>query len=358
MKSLKELQLFDDDVPLKEDKTLMGRDYLLNPDVSPYIVYSLLKEYFGEPNCYDVDEEKQQWEWTFKYKEFYISIYDWRLLSTSIAIHSLNENKSRGEKLAEVIHSLLKKEGLQKKNKIKTLIKNSKHKVLENPFITYYSTAKNLLDVASFIDKIVTTNVSQIFKEEQGKIVNSTGLNFELWHKQNDLYRSSFLMFLSSFEGFLNIMYELYLKPELRVGRIYERIAREQIDIKLRIAPIYCDGLKAKIINNEDERFKAFLRLVNLRNDYVHANLIKSLERYVVEEDDYTFIVENEEFTDIPSNINKIELKHVELVKTIIDNVIELVFESMKPNTKREFKKLIYSQEIEMIEEDGSFLPA
>jgi hypothetical protein len=165
-------------------------------------------------------------------------------------------------------------------------------------------------------------------------------------------------MFLSSFEGFLNIMYELYLKAELRIDRIYERISREQIDIRLRIAPTYCDGFKAKIINYEDERFKAYLKLVNLRNDYVHANLIKSLERYIIVEDDYTFIIENEETNEVPSNINELELKHVELAKNIIDQIIELVFESMETKTKREFKKLIYNQEIEMLEEDGTLMPA
>lgn len=358
MKNLKELQLLNGGIPLKDDKTLMERDYLLKPDLNPYIIYSVLKENFGESNCYDIDDDKQQWSWLFKYKEFFVQIYDWKLLSTSIAVYSSSGNKLESEKLAGKIGALLTKEGLQKKGKVKTIIKNTKHKVIQNPFVTYYSTAENLLEVAQFVEHIATSNIANISNEKSNDSTNQFGLSFDLWYKQNDLYRSAFLMFLSSFEGFLNIMYELYIKAELRVDRIYERISREQIDIRLRIAPTYCDGFKAKIINNEDERFKAYLRLVNLRNDYVHANLIKSLERYIIEEDDYTFIIENEDTNEIPTNIDELELKHVQLAKGIIDQTIELVFESMEPKTRREFKKIIYDQEIEMLEEDGSLMPA
>lgn len=164
-------------------------------------------------------------------------------------------------------------------------------------------------------------------------------------------------MLLSSFEGFLNILYELYLHPELREDRIFARIGREQIDIKLRMAPIYCDGFKVETINHEDSRFKNYLRLINLRNDYVHANLIKRLERYVHKEDDFTFIIENEDNSDIPTNFNELQLEHVELAKKYIDEVIELVLESMKTKTKREFKDIIFEAEIEVEDEDGILIP-
>jgi len=99
------------------------------------------------------------------------------------------------------------------------------------------------------------------------------------------------------------------------------------------------------------------LRLVNLRNDYVHANLIKSLERYIVSEDKYTFIIENEENSDIPTNITQLEFKHVELAQKTIDDVVELVFEAMEPKTKREFKRIIYDSQIEVEDEDGILIP-
>lgn len=124
------------------------------------------------------------------------------------------------------------------------------------------------------------------------------------------------------------------------------------------MAPIYCDGFKVKTINNTDERFSRYLKLVNLRNDYVHANLIKSLERYVIIEDGYTFILENHENSEIPTNINQLELEHVELAKKTIDDIVELVFESMDPKTRKEFKNIIFNEEIEVEEDDGILIPS
>jgi len=346
LKNLKELNLLSGDIPKKIGEDFLSRDYICTADANPYIVYTTLKEYFGESHSNNIDEDKQQWQWTFSYKDFFIEIYDWKLSSTFIAIYSIHSNQESSKILAEKLNEFFVKEGKKSIGKIKTKIKNSKHRVLENPFFTYYSTAENLMIIASFINNIKANNPSTVPLRK--KI-----MGFELWQKQSDIYRSAFLMYLSSFEGFINILYELYLKQELRDDRINEKISREQLDIKLRMLPIYCDGFKVKIINSEDERFKNYLRLISLRNNYVHANLIKSLERYVIEEDGFLFIIENEETSEIPANINKLEIKHIALVKGIIDEVIELVFESMEPKTRREFKKLIYQQEIEMIVDDG-----
>lgn len=357
LKKIDELQLFDGDIPTKEGQTHYERDYVVKPDINPYLVYITLKELFGNPNSDSFDEDKVQWAWQFKYEDFFIEIYDWKLFSTSIAIYHQSSDKDKSKKIGDKINELLTKNAVQKKSRIKTIIKESKHKILENPFVTYYSTAQGLLKTAKLVDEIDSKNASLAFEKIFDENNQDVIVDFDFMDRSADLYRSAFLMFFSSFEGFLNILYELYLKSELRADRLYERIAREQIDVKLRIAPIYCDGFKTKTINNEDIRFKNYLRLVNLRNDYVHANLIKSLERYIVSEDNHTFIFENEENTDIPSNISNLELKHVELAKKYIDDIVELVIESLEPKTKREFKKIIFEREIEVEDEDGVLIP-
>ena len=357
LKKLNELIIFDGDIPTKKGEVSFSRDYLLKPDINPYLVYTILKENFGQPNSEFFDEDKSQWQWLFTYKDFHIEIYDWKLLSSSIAIYHQSSDKEQSQKLAETINDLFNKAAQQKKAKIKLLVKEAKHKLLKNPFVTYYSTAENLLELSTAIDQWTLSNSASLQDELSKGIGTTLTSSLDLWDKKSDLYRSAFLMFLSSFEGFLNIMYELYLKTELRADRLYDRISREQVDVKLRIAPIYCDGFKTKTINHEDDRFKNYLRLVNLRNDYVHANLIKSLERYIIEEDDHTFILENEDTSDIPSNINELELKHVELAKKYIDDIVELVFESMETKTKREFKSIIFDSEIEVEDEDGILIP-
>ncbi len=344
MKSLKDLVLHNQEIPSKN--TGINRDYLEKPDINPYLVYKVLKDIFGDPNANDqIDEDKMQWQWNFRYNDFNIEIYDWRLTSISIAVYHQNSDKEKSRNLAERISQLLKSQTQPKKALIKRISKTAKHKVLENPFITYYSTADNLLSVASQLNTVITA-------------AEDRSLEIELWDKKQDLFRSAFLMLLSSFEGFLNILYELYLKSDLRSDRLYDRISREQIDIKLRIAPIYCDGFKTKTINHEDERFKQYLKLVNLRNDFFHANLNKSLERYIIKEDNHFFIVQNEVESEIPTNIRQLEHSHIELTKAIIDDVIELVFESMETKTRREFQRIIYDAEIEVVEDDGVLIPA
>ncbi len=343
LKKLKELELFSDDIP--NNKGVYLRSALIKPNISPYLVYLILKEQFGNPNSDRFDEDKSQWQWTFRFKDFYVEVYDWKLLSTSIAIYHSKDHET-SNKLGLCINTLLEKLAEQKKNTLKAKAKNSKHKLLENPFVTYYSTAENLVAISKKIDQSI------MYAGEQRDSI------FDLLDKKSDLYRSAFLMLLSSFEGFLNILYELYLKPELRTERLAQRIYREQIDIKLRIAPIYCDGFRVKTINDGDERFRKYLMLVNLRNDYVHANLIKSLERYIVTEDNYEFILEIPDHSDIPTNINNLELEHVELARKIIDDVVELVFESMETKTRREFKSFIFESEISVEEEDGIYIPS
>lgn len=49
-----------------------------------------------------------------------------------------------------------------------------------------------------------------------------------------------------------NVLYELYLKEELRKDRLFKRISLEQVDIKLKIASLCCIvGSKQKLSISE-----------------------------------------------------------------------------------------------------------
>jgi hypothetical protein len=356
LKNLNELQLYYGDLPTKGEKNVFSRDHLLKPNISPYLVYLILKELFGEPNGEFFDDSKSQWQWLFTYEDFYIEIYDWKLTSTSIGIYHELSDKMKSEELAKTINKLLLKASQQKNTKLKMVVKEAKHKILQNPFVTYYSTAENLLSLTSLIEETITATFKRFSEVDKNRIPPWME-GFYLWERQNDLYRSAFLMFLSSFEGFLNILYELCLKPELRSDRLYDKIFREQIDIKLRLLPVYCNGFNVRTVSNTDERFKNYMRLVNLRNDFVHANLIKSLERYVLNEDNKVFIIENEETSEIPTDIELLGKQDILLAKKYIDDIIELVFESMNLKTRKKFKKIIYQREIQVRDFDGVFIP-
>lgn len=339
MNNLKYLELFDEDISNRFKNNIFESGHcFITSKANPYLVYLALKNIFGNSNWDYSQDDKRQWGWNFRYQDFYIEIYAWKGSTICISIYH-HKSDTESEILGKQINALLLKLTEQNYKKVKIKTANAKFKILENAFVTYYKTGENLLSLSKNIhdDVFFDTN--------------------KLWDKKDDLLRSAFLMFLSSFEGFMNIVYELYLKVELRVGRIKEKIGREQIDVKLVMMPIYCEGFKTKTIDQTDERFKNYLRLVNLRNDYVHANLIKSLERYLIEEDGYTFIIENEDNLDIPSNINQLEYDHVQKAKAYIDDVVELVIESMKPQTKKTFEKIIRTSDIQIKDDNGIFTP-
>lgn len=347
MNDIKDLKLYDDVIPFKNEDLFSQKEFHFEiTDINPYLVYIYLKNNFGKPNVQEESlDSKMQWCWQFQYKDYFIEIYDWKLIHTSIAIYDENADENNCEIFGNRLRNLIEKKAVQKKNVLKQIIKDSKHKIIENPFLIYYNSAENLMNLAKFIDELSSEN-----KISFGEFLNQL-------ENQDSAYRSAFLMYLSSFEGFLNILYELYLKEDLRKDRLYERILREQIDIKLRMAPIYCEGFKVKTINYEDERFKEYLRLINLRNDFVHANLNKSLERYLVKEDNCIFIIENDKPEGISSNFNKLTEENVIQAKNTINNIIELIFESLETKTKREFKRIIYQDEIEVEDEDGILIP-
>jgi hypothetical protein len=345
---LSDLKIYDGEIPLRDNELFLSRDFLVKPLLNPYIIYSILKKEFGVSTNEDYDDDKSQWSYMFTYENFYVHIYDWKLYTTSIAVYHKEESSTtKSQNIANAIHGLLIKSAQQNKSILKNIVKYSQHKIVENPFVTYFKTAESILEVAKSLNEQATNtmskNLEELFKDHS-PLINEVFVE----DKSSDLYRSAFLMYLSSFEGFLNLVYDFFLKPELKSERLKEKLAREQIDIKLRLLPLYCYGFKEKIINSEDERYKNYVRLVNLRNDFVHANLVKASEKYVVQEDEHLFIIENDDDSLIPTNINSLELKHVEIAKTTITEIIDLVLESMNKIQAKRLKKVLYEEVIEV----------
>ena len=104
-----------------------------------------------------------------------------------------------------------------------------------------------------------------------------------------------------------------------------------------------------------DERFKKYFKLVNLRNDFVHANIVKTHERYIIKEDNYIFILENEDASLIPMNINNLNDEHISQTRNIIKDIVNLVLESMTNRQRNSFERVLYDEIIEVINNDNKF---
>lgn len=321
---------------------MIRRDFLLKPaSLSPYQAYKLLKEKFGPPNSTLFDDMKTQWQYALQTPEGYFEIYDWKVFTWSIGVYLKEGVTKSAETLAQEVVSIFETQARKHNAAIKEKLKNPDGIVIENPYVTYRETADSLLELL--------LNLKEPKQNPDG------GVGFGNWMKHYDLCRSAFIMYLSSVEGFVNLVYELYLRKELREKRIYDRLCREQIDIKLRLAPVYCECFKADVLDPEAEAFKQFHSLANLRNDFVHANLTKPMMNPVIYEDDIEFVINSDSTTaiGIPNNFREVESQHVERAREITQNVINYVLAAMRPGYRRTFKDIMEMEHIKVDYEDG-----
>jgi len=326
----------------------LDRSFLLKPeDVLPYEAYLVLKEIFGEPINDESEEYKIQWQFCLRNNEAYVEIYDWKLDSWSIAVYTEDKREETGQKVADSLFQLIKQRALHLKGKINKAANNATGHLIQNPYTLYYESANTLLDMAR--------NCTDISDREE---IEQVLKRLKDWSSQYDLCRSAFLLYIASFEGLLNLIYELYLKKNLRDERIVERLTREQIDIKLRLAPVYCECFQDNPIDHTSEEFKNFHSIINLRNDFVHANFTKSMRTPVVVEDGYTFLISpiDKSLNGIPRSFSNLQIEHIEVVKQVIETMIERLIECMKPRYRKEFRDVIDQEYINVEYEDGEIV--
>jgi hypothetical protein len=183
------------DISLIEENYQIQRKRLalIKPeDISPLSAYYTLKELYGEPNG-SIDEDKSQWGYYLKVPGAFLSIYDWKIYTWSIAIYEdentekitkvVEDDTEKGERIGQEFLELLKKNTSKANGRIKEASSKAKDFILQNPFFIYYNSAVNLID------------------EIDEKSENSS-----------DYFRSAFFLFIASFEGLLNLIYELYVK--------------------------------------------------------------------------------------------------------------------------------------------------
>lgn len=352
------------DISLSSDKIdlpILVNQALLKPqDISPLSVYHTLKELFGEPNG-TFDDSKSQWSYHLRVSGAYLEVYDWKLETWSVAVYedSTIENikqifgsnkgpfsqelmlqvfdasergdKAKAEKIGNEFLALLMKYIPKANSKIKKAEGEASQFVLQNPFALYHQSAVNLLN------KSIDTNTTV---------------------ESSDYYRSAFFLLIAAFEGLLNLIYELYLKTDLRDNRIYERLSREQIDIKVRLAPVYCDCFSNKSFEHNSEVFKQFHSIINLRNDFIHANFTKPMKRAIHIEDGHTFIIEssNRDKNGLPKSIDGLTRSDLELIEGNIYQMIEVLTDAMKPRFRREFRSILNELYIQIVIEDGEII--
>ena len=327
----------------EEQPNPQGRTHLIKDvDLSAYSLYLTLRGLFGKPNG-GFDETKSQWSYELKVPGAVLEVYDWKIESCSIGIYVDSEDLDDAQRIGKEFIEFIKKQCAKHNSHIKEAVNKTNSFILQNPFSLYYSSATNIMEeIDNILSAELDLNINP-FKQQQ---------------KVTDLCRSAFFLFIASFEGLLNLIYELYLRPELRDERIYDRLSREQIDIKVRLAPIYCSCFKSELIDSESDVFKKFHSVANLRNDFIHANLTRAMRTPIIKEDDHIFLLSSvvRDKYGLPKNIGDLWAQDLAIVEQSIDEMIELLTQEMKPRFRKEFKSIMDKKYVQIEVEDGEIV--
>lgn len=156
-----------------------------------------------------------------------------------------------------------------------------------------------------------------------------------------------FLLLWASVEGFVNLIYELYLDEAYRHDkRILEQLKRRNLETKLRMAPAFCHGFAVKVIPTGKEMHR-FKDIIALRNELVHANLNSSMIGHEKGLDGYIFvdtpkgIRADYEPANAPALLSKSTL--TTMFETV-ENVVELVLQAMDVRYRRELEKVLHRE--------------
>lgn len=317
-------------VPDEDTSDVRVRTAVVKPSVNPLEAYLTLRQQYGPPNSENFDDLKSQWCYHLKVRDAFIEVYDWKLETWSIAVYEKNNDEVAANAIAREFEQLIVQSCSKHSGAIKKAASQASGYVFQNPYLLYYETGEQLL--ARAVDGKVSDDVNSCL--------------------------AAFFMFMSAFEGFLNLLYEMYLKRTLRDERIYDRLGREQIDIKVRLAPLYCECFSGDQIDHQASEFKRFHYIANLRNDFIHANLTKPMKRPVVIEDGFTFIVEQDsrDKHGLPRNASDLNASDIVTVKQTIDELIALLLQSMKPRYRREISGVLEYEYFKVSIEEGELI--
>lgn len=156
-----------------------------------------------------------------------------------------------------------------------------------------------------------------------------------------------FFLLWASVEGFVNMMYELYLDEAYRKDkRILEQLKRRSLETKLRMAPAFCHGFVVKVIPFGAE-MKQFKDIIALRNELVHANLDSSMIGFERELDSYIFVDAPKgirTFYEKPGASTLLNKDTLTAMFETVENVVELLLQNMDVRYRRELEKVLHRE--------------
>lgn len=145
------------------------------------------------------------------------------------------------------------------------------------------SAAKEFLELSKSVESSRKDQCNALIYEGKFKEAH------DFYMEKGAIYLSAMIYFIMAFEGFINTLYKLFIRPQFK-HRDYERATvQAPLDLRVLQLPLYCQGFKNATFDPNDTIFKELKEVTKFRNDIFHANLTKDNERIAIWWDGFWF---------------------------------------------------------------------
>jgi hypothetical protein len=149
-------------------------------------------------------------------------------------------------------------------------------------------------------------------------------------------FSSSITYYFMALEGFLNIVFHSFLKKNLRdSGLNIEK--KFDIEQKLKLLPVLCDGFLHEQYTAPSDLYSKFRKLTDYRNSIFHSKVEEALKSLSFFEDGFLYNCDVGRYKEqfLPAHKIMLSASHVMKVKKIVDEIIDMILNSMTDDVRQ-----------------------
>lgn len=148
-------------------------------------------------------------------------------------------------------------------------------------------------------------------------------------------YSSAITYFFMALEGFINIVFHSFLKKDMRDSDLNIE-KRFDIEQKLKLMPSLCHGFRSEYLDSPLDVYKRFRQLTDYRNSIFHSKVEEALKTLAFIEDGFLYgcDVSKYKVQFLPIQKNMLNVDSVIEVRTIVDDIVQLILKAMTEDTR------------------------
>lgn len=117
------------------------------------------------------------------------------------------------------------------------------------------------------------------------------------------------------------------------------QLQNELIFVKLLEIDKYCNDFEHQVISVDEELFKAFQYLTEIRNNFVHSNIIKDMASHLVRVDEHLLLTEDKPVTKYGICSNPFETTNDDVIRSqrIVEKIVVKIINALSDRTRYQF---------------------